>query len=121
MDELLVEAIRDNIQKYGYSLDPVDLLQNVKAALVDEGWKSGERVNEQLKAWLNEFVTAIKDKDNLLPGRAGKIEGKILDAVREQERTRIVGLFDAAYKEWSEDKIENIYEEYQHIIDGLRK
>jgi hypothetical protein len=33
MDELLVEAIRDNIQKYGYSLDPVDLLQNVKAAL----------------------------------------------------------------------------------------
>jgi len=57
-----------------------------RAKLVAEGWKSGEQVNAQLKAWLAEFIAAIKDKDNLLPGRAGKIEGKILDAVREQAR-----------------------------------
>jgi hypothetical protein len=43
------------------------------------------------------------------------------NAGSDAERTRIVGLFDAAYKEWTEDKIENIYEEYQHIIEGLRK
>jgi hypothetical protein len=96
----------------------------MKAALVDEGWKSGERVNEQLKAWLNEFVTAIKDKDNLLPGRAGKIEGKILDAVREQERTRIVGLFDAeeeqiSEQDWTNNSMKRL-DAHQRIIEGLR-
>jgi hypothetical protein len=48
-------------------------------------------------------------------------EGEIYKAGADAERTRIVGLFDAAHKEWAEDKIENIYEEYQRIIEGLRK
>jgi hypothetical protein len=62
MDDLLVEAIRDNIQKYGYSLDPVDLLQNVKAALVAEGWKSPAEVAKARQGWLYEGRMAEREK-----------------------------------------------------------
>jgi hypothetical protein len=80
MDELLVEAIRDNIQKYGYSLDPVDLLQNVKAALVAEGWKSPEEVDE---------IVAAK---SIIYARAGELA---VNCVRIDERQAISQFLNA--------------------------
>jgi hypothetical protein len=99
MDELLVEAIRDNIQKYGYSLDPVDLLQNVKAALVAEGYKD--------KDWIVNFGRSVED------------------IATKHERARIVGLFDAAkFATTGTTSIEITYDiraRYQRIIEGLRE
>jgi hypothetical protein len=104
MDELLVEAIRDNIQKYGYSLDPVDLLQNVKAALVAEGWKSPQDVASIINALTDAFKW--------------NISGEIADA-RADERTRIVGLFDAADE--IDGSLSHIVSAYSGIIEGLRE
>jgi hypothetical protein len=98
MDELLVEAIRDNIQKYGYSLDPVDLLQNVKAALVAKGYKD--------KDWIVNFGRSVED------------------IATKHERSRIVGLFDAeeeqiSEQDWTNNSMKRL-DAHQRIIEGLR-
>jgi hypothetical protein len=112
MDDLLkpeeLKAINDNMPpeaEYGEAFEAIARAQSAKtkAALVAEGWKSPQDVASIINALTDAFKW--------------NISGEIADA-RADERARIVGLFDAAYKEWTEDKIENIYEEYQQRQGG---
>jgi hypothetical protein len=106
MDDLLVEAIRDNIQKYGYSLDPVDLLQNVKAALVAEGWKSPEEVRQ--------IVKEVTYKERQSP--YSEVTASMLDQVRADERKAIGKWIEHTYPTYGPDYLVPIKD-----VDALLK
>jgi hypothetical protein len=84
-------------------MSEAELQQNVKAALVAEGWKSPQDVASIINALTDAFKW--------------NISGEIADA-RADERARIVGLFDAV--KW--ENVSNVHRliEFQRIIEGLR-